>query len=41
MKTPEKLLGQEDDYTTGYLLDYAYFKGDYKMISIDLSKQQA
>ena len=34
-------LGQEDDYTTGCLLDYSYFKNHYKMIAIDLSKQQA
>ena len=33
--------GQGDDYTTGYLLDYVYFKNYYKMIAIDLSKQQA
>ena len=32
--------GQEDDYTTGCLLDYPYFKDHYKMIAIDLSKQQ-
>ena len=32
---------QGDDYTTGCLLDYAYFKNYYKMIAIDLSKQQA
>ena len=32
--------GQGDDYTTGCLLDYPYFKDSYKMISIDLSKQQ-
>ena len=32
--------GQGDDYTTGCLLDYAYFKNYYKMIAIDLSKQQ-
>ena len=30
-----------DDYTTGCLLDYSYFKDHYKMIAIDLSKQQA
>ena len=29
-----------DDYTTGCLLDYSYFKEHYKMIAIDLSKQQ-
>ena len=28
---------QGDDYTTGCLLDYSYFK----MVAIDLSKQQA
>ena len=33
--------GQGDDYTTGCLLDYAYFKNVSKMISIDLSKQEA
>ena len=33
--------GQRDGYTTGYLLDYLYFKDSYKMIAIDLSKQQA
>ena len=30
--------GQGDDYTTGCLLDYTYFKNYYKMIAIDLSK---
>ena len=33
--------GQGDDYTTGCLLDYIYFKNYYKMIVVDLSKQQA
>ena len=33
-------IGQGDDYTTGCLLDYTYFKKYYKMIGIDLSKQQ-
>ena len=32
--------GQGDDYTTGCLLDYSYFKENYKLIAIDLSKQQ-
>ena len=32
---------QRNDYTTGCLLDYIYFKNYYKMIAIDLSKQQA
>ena len=34
-------IGQGDDYTTGCLLDYTYFKKYYKMIAEDLSKQQA
>ena len=33
--------GQGDDYTTGCLLDYPYLKENYKMIAIDLSKQEA
>ena len=33
--------GQGDDYTTGCLLDYPYFKDSYKMVAVDLSKQQA
>ena len=33
--------GQGDDYTTSCLLDYTYLKKYYKMIAIDLSKQQA
>ena len=32
--------GQGDDYTNGCLLRYPYFKKHYKLISIDLSKQQ-
>ena len=32
--------GQGHDYTTGCLLDYSYFKDTYKMIAVDLSKQQ-
>ena len=33
--------GQGDDYTTGCLLDYSYFKENYILIAIDLSKEQA
>ena len=33
--------GQVNDQATGCLLDYLYFKEHYKMIAIDLSKQQA
>ena len=33
--------GRGDDYTNRCLLDYPYFKEHYKMIAIDLSKQEA
>ena len=33
--------GYGDDYTTGCLLDYSYFADTYKMIAVDLSKQEA
>ena len=33
--------GQGDDYAAGCLLDYPYFADAYKMIAVDLSKQQA
>ena len=33
--------GQGDDYTTGCLLDFAYFKNSYRLIAADLSKQEA
>ena len=33
--------GEGDDYTTGCLLDYPYVNDTYKIIVIDLSKQQA
>ena len=42
--SPEEKLqtsNQGDDCTTGCLLDYTYFKKYYKMIVIDLRKQQA
>ena len=32
--------GQGDDYATGCLLDYQYFKDHYNLIAIDLSKQK-
>ena len=31
--------GKGDGYTTGCLLDYPYFKENYKMIAMDLSRQ--
>ena len=33
--------GQGDDYTAGCLLDFAYFKNDFRLITADLSKQKA
>ena len=37
----KSLTGQGDDYTTGCLLDFAYFKKNYRLIAADLSKQKA
>ena len=34
-------IGKGDDYITGCLLNYPYFKDSYKMIAVDLSKQHA
>ena len=34
-------IGQGDDYTTGCLLDFAYFEKKYRLIAADLSKQKA
>ena len=33
--------GHSDDYTTGCLLDYVYFKDNYRLITVDVSKQKA
>ena len=40
-KDYEKIIemSNNNDYTTGNLLDFAYFKKHYKLIAIDLSKQ--
>ena len=41
-KTVRKITtGKDDDCTTDCLLDYSFFKENYKLIAIDLSKQQA
>ena len=32
-------MSKNNDYTTGNLLDYDYFKDHYQLIAIDLSKQ--
>ena len=33
-------IGHGDDYATGYLVDYSFFKENYKLIATDLSEQQ-
>ena len=46
IKTEEKAyekiidISRNNEYTTGNLLDYDYFKKYYKLIAVDLSKQQ-
>ena len=34
------MIGKGEDYTTGSLLDYDYFKNHYKLLAADLSKQK-
>ena len=34
------MIGKGEDYTTGSLLDYNYFKKHYKLVVVDLSKQK-
>ena len=34
------MTGKGDDYTTGCLLDYQYFKDHYQLTAVDLSKQK-
>ena len=40
-ETYEKIIekSKNNDYTTGNLLDFAYFKENYRLVAIDLSKQ--
>ena len=33
-------IGQDEDYTTGCLLDYDYIKNHYRLIAVDLSRQR-
>ena len=40
LMTYEVSTGYGDDYATGCLLDYAYFKDNYRLIAVDLSKQK-
>ena len=39
-KIQKNVTGPGDDYTTGYLLHYVYLKNYYRVIVIDLRKQQ-
>ena len=34
------MIGKGEEYNTGSLLDYDYFKKNYKLVAIDLSKQK-
>ena len=34
------MIGKGEDYSTGSLLDYNYFKKHYKLVAVDLSKQK-
>ena len=34
------IIGKGEDYNTGSLLDYNYFKKHYKLVAVDLSKQK-
>ena len=34
------MIGKVEDYTAGSLLDYNYFKENYKLVAVDLSKQK-
>ena len=34
------MIGKGEDYTTGSLLDYNYFKKYHKLVAVDLSKQK-
>ena len=41
MKSKKISTEQGDDYTTGSLLDFAYFEKSYRLIPFDLNKQKA
>ena len=34
------MIGKGEDYTTGSLLDFNYFNEHYKLVAVDLSKQE-
>ena len=41
MKSKKVSTGYGNDYTTGCLQDYGYFKDNYRLITVDLNKQKA
>ena len=41
MKSDKYQQNKGDDYTTECLLDYGYFKDNYILIAVDLSKPKA
>ena len=34
------MIGKGEEYTTGSLLEYNYFKNHYKLVAVNLSKQK-
>ena len=34
------MIGKGEDYTTGSLLDFNYFKKHYKLVAVDLTRQK-
>ena len=34
------MIGKGEDYNTGSLLDFNYFDKHYKLVAVDLSKQE-
>ena len=34
------MIGKGEDYTTGSLLDFNYFKKHYQLVAVDLTKQK-
>ena len=40
IESKKVIIGKGEDYTTGSLLDYNYFKKHYKLVAVDLSKQK-
>ena len=40
IESKKVIIGKGEDYTTGSLLDYNYFKKHYELVAVDLSKQK-